>query len=213
MAPDPGESLGWRQWTTIAVLAMWIVAVVVFGAPIGLAAFAASAVLIVLRAADEEVSIRRMPWNAIVMVTGMTMLVTMVERTGGMEVFTAMLARLATPFTLNGVIAWVTGLISTYSSTSAVVLPTFLPTVPGLVQQVGGGDPLAVALSINVGASLVDVSPLSTLGALCVAALAAPRDAQDLFRKLMIWGLSMSLVGALLCQLFATPFAAWGPTP
>ena len=35
--------------------------------------------------------------------------------------------------------------------------------------KVLGGDPLAVALSINVGSALVDVSPLSTLGALCVA--------------------------------------------
>lgn len=141
------------------------------------------------------------------MVCGMTMLVAMVDRTGGMDVFTALLARLASPGTLNGVIAFVTGLISTYSSTSAVVLPAFLPTVPGLVQQVGGGNPLAVALSINVGASLVDVSPLSTLGALCVAALADPASARDLFRRLMIWGLAMSVVGALLCQLFAAPFA------
>ena len=104
-------------------------------------------------------------------------------------------------------IAFVTGLISTYSSTSAVVLPTFLPTVPGLVQQVGGGDPLAVALSINVGASIVDVSPLSTLGALCVAAVADTEIARDLFRKLMIWGFSMAVVGALLCQAFANVFA------
>ena len=71
-------------------------------------------------------------------------------------------------------IAFVTGAISIYSSTSGVVLPTFLPLAPRLVEQVGGGNPLAVALSINVGSSLVDVSPLSTLGALCVAALADP---------------------------------------
>ena len=67
-----------------------------------------------------------------------------------------------------------TGSISTYSSTSGVVLPAFLPTVTSLVARVGGGDPLAVALSINVGSSLVDVSPLSTIGALCVAAVADP---------------------------------------
>ena len=72
-------------------------------------------------------------------------------------------------------VAFVTGLISTYSSTSGVVLPTFLPMVPGLVRELGGGEPLAVALSINVGASLVDVSPLSTLGALCVATVTDPR--------------------------------------
>jgi hypothetical protein len=58
-------------------------------------------------------------------------------------------------------------------------------------------------MSIGVGGSMVDVSPLSTLGALCVAAVADPSDARLLFRKLLIWGLSMSVVGAILCQAFA----------
>jgi len=72
---------------------------------------------------------------------------------------------------------------------------------------VGGGDPLAVALSINVGGAMVDVSPLSTLGALCVAAVSDQGEARALFRQLLIWGLSMSVVGAILCQLFATSLA------
>jgi hypothetical protein len=120
-----------------------------------------------------------------------------------MDLFTSMLARLASPATVNGVVAFVTGLISSWSSTAGVVLPTFLPAVPGLVEKVGGGDPLAVAISINVGSAMVDVSPLSTLGALCVATVADATDARALFRQLLIWGLSMSVVGALLCQLLA----------
>lgn len=104
-------------------------------------------------------------------------------------------------------IAFVTGVISSCSSTSGVVMPTFLPTAPGLVEQVGGGDPLAVALSINVGSSLVDVSPLSTIGAICVAAVSNPDTARELFRKMLIWGLSMTIAGTLLAQLFADGFA------
>jgi di/tricarboxylate transporter len=204
---DRLEPLTGHQWLTLGTIIVWIVVVVGFGLSIGLAGFAAAAILILAGVSDETASIRRMPWAAIVMVCGVTLLVALVEKTGGMDVFTAMLAKLARPATINGVIAFVTGLISTYSSTSAVVLPTFLPTVPGLVQQVGGGNPLAVALSINVGASIVDVSPLSTLGALCVAAVPDANVARDLFRKLMIWGFSMALVGALLCQLFANAFA------
>jgi len=195
------------QLLTVAVISAWITAVVAFAAPLGLAAFAASAAVIASRGADEALAFRSMPWSAIVMVCGVAMLVTNAERSGGLDLFTALLAKLATPGTLNGVIAFVTGVISTCSSTSGVVLPTFLPTVPGLVRQVGGGDPLAVALSINVGSSLVDVSPLSTIGAICVAALSNQDAARDLFRKMLIWGIAMSIVGALLCQLFATPFA------
>jgi hypothetical protein len=111
------------------------------------------------------------------------------------------LARIATPGTVNGVIALVTGTISTYSSTSGVVYPTFLPTVPALVEKLGGGNPAEIALSINVGAALVDVSPLSTIGALCVAALPeGSEEATRLFRALLLWGMSMTLAGALFCQ-------------
>jgi len=206
-AEIPQDRLTRSQWITVAAIAGWIVGVVGLKLHIGLSAFAAAAVVIIASASDEAAAIKRMPWGTILMVCGVTMLVAMVEKTGGMDVFTALLAKLARPHTVNGVIALVTGLISTYSSTSAVVLPTFLPTVPRLVQQVGGGNPLAVALSINVGASIVDVSPLSTLGALCVAAVDDPEAARDLFRKLMIWGFSMAAVGALICQLFAGMFA------
>ncbi len=209
--PDPRETalapLNRSQWGTVVVIMGWVAAVVALGAPLGLAAFAGAAVIIAVRLADERAAIKAMPWPAILMVCGVSMLVTMAERTGGMQLFTRLLATLATPDTLNGVIAFVTGAISTASSTSGVVLPTMLPTVPALVQQVGGGDPLAVALSINVGAALVDVSPLSTIGAICVAALANADLARRLFRSMLVWGLSMTLVAALLCQLFAGWFA------
>jgi di/tricarboxylate transporter len=202
------QPLSRMQWITLATVLTWILAVVVIRVPIGLAAFTAAVAIVLARAADESTAIKRMPWSAILMVCGVTLLVSAVEKAGGMELFTTLLAKVASAGTLNGVIAFVTGVISTYSSTSGVVLPTFLPMAPRLVEQVGGGSPLAVALSINVGASLVDVSPLSTLGALCVAAVSEPTAARDLFRRLLLWGLAMSIVGALLCQVFAGPFAA-----
>ena len=197
------------QWLTAVVVAAWVVAVVGLKLSVGLTGFAAATLLVLMRAVDDQEAIRRMPWAVILMVTGMSLLIGVLERTGGLDLFTALLAKLASAGSLNGMIAFVTGVISTYSSTSGVVLPTFLPTVPGLVAQVGGGDPLAVALSINVGSSLVDVSPLSTLGALCVAAVASPAEARLLFRRMLVWGLSMSVVGALLCQLLAGLLARW----
>ena len=41
---------------------------------------------------------------------------------------------------------------------------------------------------------------LSTLGALCIANAAASEDRKALFNKLMIWGLSMSVVGAIVSR-------------
>ena len=116
-----------------------------------------------------------------------------------MELFTDLLARVSTPKTVTGLIAFLTGLVSVYSSTSSVVLPAFLPTVPGLALRLGGIDPMAIASSMNIGAHLVDVSPLSTIGALCIAAVPAGAETHALFNKLMAWGLSMTLVGAAGC--------------
>jgi Na+/H+ antiporter NhaD/arsenite permease-like protein len=196
-----------RHWATIGVIGAWIVGVIGFQFSVGLAAFLAASVLVLVSLADEAAAMRRVPWGVIVMVCGVTVLIAVLEKTGGMDLFTALLARLASPATINGVVAFVTGLISSWSSTAGVVLPSFLPTVPGLVEKVGGGNPLAVALSINVGSAMVDVSPLSTLGALCVATVADPVEARTLFRQLIIWGLSMSVVGAILCQLLAGALA------
>jgi hypothetical protein len=124
------------------------------------------------------------------------------EKSGGMDLFTGILASLSTKVTVTGVIAFVTGLISVYSSSTGVVMPAFLPTVPGLIEKLGGGDALDIASSINVGAFLVDLSPLSTLGALCIANAPPTENRPALFNKMLAWGLSMSVVGGIVCLVF-----------
>jgi hypothetical protein len=71
--------------------------------------------------------------------------------------------------------------------------------VPSLAAELGGIDQLSIAWSMAVSASLVDLSSLSTVGALYMASAAPGTDIRRLFNALLIWGLSMSLVGALLC--------------
>ena len=53
-----------------------------------------------------------------------------------------------------------------------------------------------------VGSHLVDISPLSTLGALCIANAAPDVDRKRLFNQMLAWGLSMSVVGAVVCYVF-----------
>lgn len=120
----------------------------------------------------------------------------------GVELFAGLIARISTRESATAVVAFVTGLVSVYSSTSGVVLPAFLPTIPALIQKLGGGDALALASSMNVGGHLVDVSPLSTIGALCIAGVTSYEESRLLFYKLLIWGLSMSIVGALFSYVF-----------
>ena len=195
---DPFE---WRHWLTVGVLAALVIAVVQFNMQVGMAALTGATILSLARAADEKETIKRMPWGVVMMVCGVTVLIGVLERTQGMDLFTDLLARVATPATVTGVIAFVTGIVSVYSSTSGVVLPAFLPTVPGLVERLGGGDALGIASAMNVGGHLVDLSPLSTIGALCLAALPPSTDARKVFNQLLAWGLSMTVVGAVICWI------------
>jgi di/tricarboxylate transporter len=183
-----------RHWITTGGIVMLIVAVAGFNLNVGMVGLIISAALILLRAVEESKAIQRMPWAVILMVTGVTVLVALLQETEGMALITTGSANLSTPTTIEAVVAFGAGLVSVYSSTSGVVLPAFLPMVPELAERLGGLDPLSIAWSMNVSASLVDLSSLSTVGALFIAGAAAGTDVRKLFNGLLAWGLSMSVV-------------------
>ena len=203
-AGDPTSGFNTTHWITVGVIGTLLAGVIFLDVNVGLGAFAAAIVLSLLKAGDEMEAVKVMPWRVIMMVCGVTVLISVLDETGGLDLFTQLLASLSTPETVTAIVAFSTGFISIYSSTSGVVLPAFLPTAPGLAAQLGGVEPLAIASSMNVGAHLVDVSALSTLGALCMAAAPPQEDSRRLFNQLMAWGLSMTVVGAGVCYLLFT---------
>jgi di/tricarboxylate transporter len=148
---------------------------------------------------EESKAIARMPWGVVVMVTGVTVLIALLRETEGLALITAGIASVSTAETVEAVVGFGVGLVSVYSSTSGVVLPAFLPMVPDLAARLGGHDLLPIAWAMNVAASLVDLSSLSTGGALFIAGAAGFADTRKLFNQLLAWGMSMTLVGAVLC--------------
>jgi di/tricarboxylate transporter len=196
---EPAGAMEWRHWLTAAGIVALIVAVAGFGANVGMVALIVATVLVLARAVEESKAIARMPWGVILMVTGVTVLIALLQETQGLALITDGIAHLSNPVTIEPIVAFGVGIVSVYSSTSGVVLPAFLPIVPELAMRLGGLDPLPIAWSMNVAASLVDLSSLSTVGALFIAGAAAGTDTRKLFNGLLIWGLSMSLVGAVLC--------------
>jgi Na+/H+ antiporter NhaD/arsenite permease-like protein len=192
-----------RHWLTLAAVAAVILAAAVFKAHVGFTALSAATLLMMLGAGDEQRVLRAMPWGVILMVCGMSVLVALCEKTGAVMVISRWIAACATPGTLTAWLAGLTGLVSVFSSTSGVVLPTFLPTVPEVIRQTGQEPTmatlLAAATAINVGSNVVDVSSVSTIGALCVAACPDEEVRRVLYRQGLAWGLAMTVVGAGAC--------------
>jgi di/tricarboxylate transporter len=191
-----------RHLLTIVMISLLVIGVFVLNLNIGMAAFAAAVILGLVGAADQEEAIKELPWGSILMVCGVTVLISLLEKTSGMTIFTNLLARISSRGTIVPFLAMIVGTISAYSSTSGVVLPAFLPLAPGLSDNLGGGITKSLAMTMNVSGHLVDVSPLSTIGALCIASIPAGPKSKRLFNQMLAWGLSMTVVGALICWIF-----------
>ena len=205
IAPKP-EPFDWKQKYTLLTMVVLIVGVIFFKFDVGMMAFVIGATYILFNIADDGESVKKMPWGVITMVCGMSVLINVMDKAGGLNALIDMIAIVSNGTTVNGVVGFIAGIISAYSSSSGVVMPMFLNMVPGLLQAVGTVDAdhaVRLASSIDIGAHLVDTSPLSTLGALCIANAAVDDKAKGiLFRNLLFWGLSMSIVGGIVCYVF-----------
>lgn len=216
LAPKP-EPFNAAQTTTLLLVAILIILVVVPGLPgikgtlpkmltnmlsnVGSISFVLSIVLMLTGYGDSKAAVKVMPWSVIMMVCGVSVLIDVMDKAGGLNFLVEVMASVAGPTTICFWTAFVPAIISAYSSSSGVVMPMFLPMTPGLV-ELTGGDPIAIISAIDVGSHLVDTSPLSTLGALCIASAGEEEDKGVLFRKLLIWGLSMSIVSGIVCYVF-----------
>ncbi len=216
LAPKP-EPFNAAQKTTLLLVAILITLVVVPGLPgvkgtlpkyitnmlsnVGSISFVLSIILMLTGYGDSKAAVKVMPWSVIMMVCGVSVLIDVMDKAGGLNFLVEVMASVAGPTTICFWTAFVPAVISAYSSSSGVVMPMFLPMTPGLV-ELTGGDPIAIISAIDVGSHLVDTSPLSTLGALCIASAGEEEDKGVLFRKLLIWGLSMSIVSGIVCYVF-----------
>ena len=216
LAPKP-EPFNAAQTTTLLMVALLVLLVVVPGLPgikgtlpkmltnmlsnVGSISFVLSIVLMLTGYGDSKAAVKVMPWSVIMMVCGVSVLIDVMDKSGGLNFLVQIMSSVAGPTTICFWASFVPAVLSAYSSSSGVIMPMFLPMTPGLV-ELTGGDAISIISAINVGSHLVDTSPLSTLGALCIAAAPEYEDKGVLFRKLLIWGLSMSIVSGIVCFVF-----------
>lgn len=203
-ATQPADGrLTHAQWATLALVAAMMAGVIFFKAPLVLMACCAGAIMVFANLGDAEEVLRDVPWGTILMVTGIAVLIGLMEKTGGLDLATTLIASVTRPEFINGALAFITGVVSAYSSSSGVVMPAFIPLIPSLAEKMGILDSIVkMVISVCVGSHMVDVSPLSTLGALALAAIPVKAEHDRAFRGLLIWGMSMAVVGAIIAFLF-----------
>lgn len=160
-----------KQLIALAGIVVMILIVILLKMDVGLASFLVAAVLAILGCGDEKAAIKNVPWGTLIMVTGVGVLMNLVIATGGIELLATTMAGMMTPFTAPALTGLTAGVMSWFSSTMGVVLPTLLPTLGQISETVGGGvTVLALVSVIGIVSSSAGFSPASTVGALIMAA-------------------------------------------
>ena len=160
-----------KQWATL----LGVVAVAVaafFGINVGLAAICVAVLLIVFRCADEGAALKKVSWGTLLMITGMGILISMVTELGGIDLLRKGLETIIGEKTAASIMCLLAGVMSWFSSASGVVMPTLIPTVPGMVP----GSELVITVGLCIGAHLAALSPLSSCGGLMLAAYSSSEE-------------------------------------
>ena len=203
-APTPAFSL-MQIMTLVGILVVAVVSSV-FKVNVGLISFVVAVVLTLFKAADEGVALKKVPWSTLVMITGVGILISLVTELGGIDLLSAALSKLSTTKTAAMIMSLLSGVMSWVSSASGVVMPTLIPTVPDMVQSVQGANAVELVNSISIGANMAAMSPLSSCGALMLAAYSSSdnvslKDRNKLFLQLFALSAGgVALTG--LCALF-----------
>lgn len=174
-----------------------------FSMNVGLVSFAVSVVLILIGAANEGEALKKIPWNTLIMITGVGMLISVVTELGGIDLLSDIISKLMGAKTAASIITVLAGVMSWVSSASGVVMPTLIPTVPDLVATVQNANPVDLVVGICIGANAAAFSPLSSCGALMLAAystskVATPEGRNKMFNRLFLFSTACIVISALI---------------
>ena len=162
-------------FSVIALLIM-VVMVVGFSYDVGLICLTLSLLLIVLKAADEKKSVKMIPWNTLILIAGVSVLMNITKTFGGIDLLADLLASLMTARTAAPIMGLTGGIMSWFSSANGVVFPTLIPAVPSVAEQVGGASILQMVVAIVCSATVAGLSPLSTGGSLVLASYSQEKN-------------------------------------
>ena len=199
-AMEKDEKLTGNQKISLAAMAVLVISVVGFSKDIGLICFTLSLILILLRAGDEKKAVKMIPWNTLILICGVNVLMNIAKTMGGIDLLSDCLASFMTKLTAAPLIGLTGGIMSWFSSANGVVFPTLIPTVGDIAAQVGGASAVQMVAAIVCSATVAGISPMSTGGSLVLASYAQEKDCdekeqQKIFVQLFgISGFCVSLV-------------------
>lgn len=170
----------WQQMASIAGLLLLAFGVLVLSWNVGLTGFLIGSVLCILGCGKEKKAIAGVPWNVIIMVLGVGILMNVISLSGGVDLLVSALEKVMGEKNAAPVIALLAGIMSFFSSGLGVVFPTLVPICGGLASGIGADGVYLVAMVV-IGGTIAGYTPISTTGALIMAGVAQQKDSEERF--------------------------------
>ena len=199
------DPLNRQQIMSLIATVALIVLVVGFQWDVGLLCFSLSLLLILFGAANEKAAIKIIPWGTLILICGVSVLMNVTQKLGGIALLSDLLSRIMNPTTASPIMGLTGGIMSWFSSANGVVFPTLIPTTPNIATQVGGGVRIIeLVLAVVAAATVAGISPLSTGGSLIMASYTreagiGENEQQKLFGKLFM----ISALSVVVTVIFA----------
>ncbi|WP_068148050.1 SLC13 family permease [Rhodococcoides corynebacterioides] len=194
-APEPVTRV---QKLTLFLIGALLVLVLVLHLPISFVAIAAGAVLAFTDLSKQSEAIADISWSTVLLVAGMVTYISILQEMGTIDHLAEMAITIGAPIVVAIVLCYVIGVTSAFASSTALlaaVIPLAMPLLgTGALPVVG------VVAALAISATVVDVSPFSTNGAL-VLANAQNIERPRFYRQLLLNAGIVVAVAPALCWL------------
>lgn len=191
-----------QVWLTISLICLMVIGAVGFELPIGFLALACGLVLTFTSLKDSESLVSGISWSTVLLVTGMIIYVSLLTHAGVIDSLSTMAVAMGAPLLVAVVLCYVIGISSAFASSTALLTALIPLSIPLLEQS--DLSATAVMAALAVSATIVDVSPFSTDGALIIANTQG-KEAKTIWRDLMIYAGFVVLSAPLLSWALLVP--------
>ena len=146
-----------------------------------------------LKVGNEKKALFSVPWNTIVMICGIGILVELAVTAGTIDMVVEYVSSINNGLLVPIVMSVGAGIMSIFSSTTGVVVPTLYPTVAA-ISGVSGISHIILLMVILMGSVATGMSPFSACGSI-ILGCAEEGEVKSLYKQL----LAMVPVSLLVC--------------
>lgn len=201
-APTTTSHMTGQVWLTISLIVVMVIGAVGFELPIGFLALACGLVLAFTSLKQADTLVSGISWSTVLLVTGMIIYVSLLTHAGVIDSLSTMAVAIGAPLLVAVVLCYVIGISSAFASSTALLTALIPLSIPLLEQS--DLSATAVMSALAVSATIVDVSPFSTDGALIIANTQG-KEAKTIWRDLMIYAGFVVLSAPLLSWALLVP--------